>query len=152
MAVWETTHLLGPFAFESISRSTLNLQLYIAVAALSTLLLAAVVAERERFAEGLSVARVRMVESTDEERQRIARNIHDGAQQRLVALAVHLRLGARRRATATADWSRGDGARQELQLAMDELRELAHGVHPASSRSAGSAVRWPAWRSARRCR
>ena len=53
IAVWDTTHLLGPFAFQSIPRSTLNLQLYIAVAALSTLLLAAVVAERELFAERL---------------------------------------------------------------------------------------------------
>ena len=150
IAVWDTTHLLGPFAFESISRSTLNLQLYVAVAAVSTLLLAAVVAERERFADGLSAARMRMVESADEERRRIARNIHDGAQQRLVALAVHLRLGEE-------DARNGRGglepvvaaARQELELAMDELRELAHGVHPSelTQRGFGGALAGLAERS-----
>ena len=102
----------------------------------------------------LSAARMRMVESADEERRRIARNIHDGAQQRLVALAVHLRLGEE-----DARNGRGDlepvvaAARQELELAMDELRELAHGVHSERAHAArASAVRWPAWRSARRCR
>jgi signal transduction histidine kinase len=138
IAVWDTTHLLGPFAFESISRSTLNLQLYIAVAALSTLLLAAVVAERELFADRLAVSRGRMIEAGEAERLRIARNIHDGAQQRLTALAVHLRIGA--------EDSRGEPARleplviaaqAELQLAIDELRELAHGAHPSQLTTLG---------------
>jgi signal transduction histidine kinase len=132
VAVWDTTHLLGPFVFDSIPRSTLNLQLYIAVAAVSTLLLTAVVAERGRLADRLTAARARMVEATDEERQRIARNIHDGAQQRLVALAVHLRIGAEDARDGRGALAPVVAAAQlELQLAIDELRDLAHGVHPS---------------------
>ena len=69
-------------------------QLFIAVAALTTLCLAAVVAEREAFGEGLRASRARLVEASDTERRKIVRNLHDGAQQRLSALAVHLRLAA----------------------------------------------------------
>ena len=76
-------------------------------------------------------SRARVVAAADEERRRIERDLHDGAQQRLVALALELR-AAQRRAdggdpeldrllTTTAD---------ELQVAVDELRELAHGIHP----------------------
>src|SRR5215218_3188601 len=51
-AVWNTTHYHGPFVFDSITLSVLNAQLYIAVAAVSTLCLTALVRERRRFADG----------------------------------------------------------------------------------------------------
>jgi two-component system, NtrC family, sensor kinase len=54
---WNTAHYTGPFAYQSITHSVLITQLFIAVAALATLCLAAVVSERQRFAEGLSAAR-----------------------------------------------------------------------------------------------
>ena len=57
--VWNVTHYHGPFHFESVTRSVLNTQLFIAVAALSTLSLAAVVSERERFASRLAASRAR---------------------------------------------------------------------------------------------
>ena len=53
VTVWNTTHYVGPFHFESITRSVLSAQLFIAVAALSTLCLAAVVTERELFSARL---------------------------------------------------------------------------------------------------
>jgi signal transduction histidine kinase len=131
-AVWNTTHYTGPFAFESITRSVLSTQLFIAVAALSTLCLAAVVSERERFARRLGRSRARLVEAGDTERRRLEHDLHDGAQQRLTALAFHL--------DRAADEARQDPHRTaalfeeagvEVSLAVNELRELAHGIHPA---------------------
>jgi signal transduction histidine kinase len=82
--------------------------------------------------EQLAASRARIVEAEDAERRRLERNLHDGAQQRLVALAVDLRLiaatlekdpeAARRTLTAAQD---------ELAKGLEELRELARGIHPA---------------------
>jgi signal transduction histidine kinase len=80
----------------------------------------------------LAASRARIVEAADTERQRLERNLHDGAQQRLVSLALKLRLvKARVRddpAAAEAGLSEAEG---ELGQALDELRELARGIHPA---------------------
>ena len=131
-AIWETTRRVGPFAFQSITDSILGTQLYIGVSSLSTLCLAAVVSERERFAERLAASSARLVETADNERRRIEHNLHDGAQQRLTALLVQLRIAAGQvrddpaRAPAVLE-----SAEDELSLAIDELRELAHGIHPS---------------------
>ena len=82
--------------------------------------------------EMLAASRARIVEAGDAERRRLERNLHDGAQQRLVALAVQLRLI---RAAIDGDLpvARGalDSAITELREALEELRELARGIHPA---------------------
>lgn len=78
-------------------------------------------------------SRVRIVAAADEERRRIERDLHDGAQQRLVALALELR-SAHRQLGGDADGAvdRLLGATvDELLAAVEELRELARGVHPA---------------------
>ena len=59
--LWKTAHHAGPFVVDSIPRSTLSTQLYVSVAALSTMFLAAVVAEREAIAKGLRESRARLV-------------------------------------------------------------------------------------------
>jgi signal transduction histidine kinase len=131
-AVWNTTHYIGPFHFESVTRSVLTTQLFIAVAALSTLSLAAVVCERELFAERLGASRARLISASDNARRRLEQDLHDGAQLRLTWLAQRLRdvaAGARRDPQSVAALL--EGAEDELQLAIDELRELAHGIHPA---------------------
>ncbi len=77
-------------------------------------------------------SRARIVAAGDEERRRIERDLHDGAQQRLVALALELRSAQRQLGDeSTPRWS-GCSSRAvaELQVAVEELRELAHGVHP----------------------
>jgi signal transduction histidine kinase len=78
-------------------------------------------------------SRARIVAAGDEVRRQVERNIHDGAQQRLVSLALALRLAERRvRAGDRGDVDRVlSSAVAELQGAVTELRELAHGVHPA---------------------
>jgi signal transduction histidine kinase len=74
----------------------------------------------------------RIVESADAARRRIERDLHDGAQQQLVALAVTLRL-ARTKFDTDPDGAREllDAAARDLDAARRELRELARGIHPA---------------------
>ena len=130
--VWNTMHYAGPFASHSPSVDVLGTQLFIAVAAVSTLCLAAVVSERERIAEQLGASRARVIETADNERRRIERNLHDGAQQRLLALAVRFEI-AGQQVEAVPERAAGllTNASAELQLALAELRELAHGIHPS---------------------
>jgi signal transduction histidine kinase len=87
---------------------------------------------RARLAQ-VQESRARLVSAADEERRRIERDIHDGAQQRLVALGLQLR-SAQRRLGPAADPEVErmiDATVDELQVAVNELRELARGVHPA---------------------
>ena len=87
----------------------------------------------------LRASRARIVEAGDDERQRLERDLHDGAQQRLLALSYDIR---RARAAAEAD---GDTATSpilaaaiaEATAALAELRELAHGIYPAILEAAG---------------
>jgi signal transduction histidine kinase len=107
-------------------------QLFIAVAAITTLCVSAVVSEREAFARWLGASRARLVETAASERRRIERDLHDGAQQRLTALLVHLELPAERaRADPSAAVAALEAAEEEVSAATDELRELAHGIHPS---------------------
>jgi signal transduction histidine kinase len=129
--VWATTHYVGPFSFDSISRSILSTQLFLAAAALSTLCLAAVVCERERFAERLGASRARLLDATNAERRRIEHNIHDGAQQRLTALVIRLGMAAdRSRGDASGAAAAFEEAVTQLQEAIEELRQLSQGIHP----------------------
>ncbi|HEX5900858.1 MAG TPA: GAF domain-containing protein [Solirubrobacteraceae bacterium] len=81
--------------------------------------------------EELAASRMRIVEASDAERRRLERNLHDGAQQRLVATSLTVRLAARRVADDPALRAMLDGAGDELARALEELRELARGLHPA---------------------
>ena len=93
----------------------------------------AVAEERSRLAR-------RIVEAGDAERRRLERDLHDGAQSRLVALAVKLRL-ARMKVEAQPEVSTLlDESAAELQASLDELRELARGIHPAVLTDRGLAV------------
>ncbi len=98
----------------------------------------------------LIASRARLVAAADETRRRITRDLHDGAQQRLVALALRLR-------TAAEYCTDLDAVRDDLCAAVadafdiiDELREIAHGIHPAvlSEAGLGPALRALARRSA----
>ncbi len=86
----------------------------------------------ERRVEELHESRSRVVDSVDAERRRIERDLHDGAQQRLVAVAMNL---GRARANFDKDPEAArlmlDEAHQESKRALAELRDLARGIHPA---------------------
>jgi signal transduction histidine kinase len=84
-------------------------------------------------------SRARIVEATDAERRRIERNIHDGAQQRLVALSLAIgrargQLGASADPNLEATLAQ---ASDDVRAALSELRELARGIHPAILTEAG---------------
>jgi signal transduction histidine kinase len=82
--------------------------------------------------EELAVSRLRIVEASDTARRRLERNLHDGAQQRLVAMAVGLRLAqAKLRPSPAEAHELLATASEQLGEALTELRELARGIHPA---------------------
>ena len=85
---------------------------------------------RERV-DDLRDARARIIAAGDAERRRIERDLHDGAQQRLVALSLTLGLAESRLHDPEAAAPLIAQAREEARLAVQELRELASGIHPA---------------------
>ncbi|MGH2728802.1 MAG: histidine kinase, partial [Actinomycetota bacterium] len=79
----------------------------------------------------LQASRARIVAAADAERRKIERNLHDGAQQRLVALAVNLRLARQLAASAPDDANAMlEQLGTEIQETLEELRALAHGIYP----------------------
>jgi signal transduction histidine kinase len=81
--------------------------------------------------EQLAASRARIVEAGDVERRRLERNLHDGAQQRLVALALDLTLiGVTLEKDPPAARKSLVAAQDQLAQGLDELRELARGIHP----------------------
>ena len=81
--------------------------------------------------EELKGSRGRVIEAGQHERQRLERNLHDGAQQRLIALSLELGLLKERLAGQPDAMSRLDRARGEIALSLEELRDVARGIHPA---------------------
>jgi signal transduction histidine kinase len=94
----------------------------------------------QRSAEAeVRASRTRIVEASDAERRRVERNLHDGAQQRLVALSLALRR-AQSQVGDDADPELAStlaAASDQLKTALAELRELARGIHPAILTEAG---------------
>jgi signal transduction histidine kinase len=88
--------------------------------------------------EEVRASRQRIVSAADDERRRVERNIHDGAQQRLVSLSLALGMAQARAADASPEVA-GTlvEAERELKQAIGELRELARGIHPAILTEAG---------------
>ncbi|MDX6440208.1 MAG: hypothetical protein QOF45_2791 [Gaiellaceae bacterium] len=108
------------------------------------------VTERREQEEEIRASRARIVEAGDEARRRLERNLHDGAQQRLVALALSLRLAQSKVGSDPAEAHQVlESAREELTSALDDLRELARGIHPAvlTDRGLGAAIEALATRS-----
>jgi PAS domain S-box-containing protein len=97
------------------------------------------ITDRVRADQELRTSRARLVEVADEERRRIQRNLHDGAQQRLTAVLLLL---GRVRASSPEPDGRLERAIDELAAGLDEIRELASGLHPAvlSERGLGAAL------------
>jgi signal transduction histidine kinase len=90
--------------------------------------------------EELKGSRARIIEAAQAERQRLERNLHDGAQQRLVALSLELGL-LEERFSGDADATAAlEQTRREVTESLRELRELAQGIHPAVVTGHGLAV------------
>jgi signal transduction histidine kinase len=104
---------------------------------------------RARLVE-LGASRTRLVQAADAERRRLERDLHDGAQSRLVALALTLRLARMSVSDGSETATLLDASIDELRRSLDELRDLARGIHPAvlSDRGLEPAVRALAARAA----
>jgi signal transduction histidine kinase len=90
--------------------------------------------------QALAASRVRLVEAADEQRRRVVRDLHDGAQQRLVHALMTLQR-ADGRGDASPELARLVGeALEDTRAAIAELRELAHGIHPALLTNRGLAA------------
>lgn len=119
VAVAMTARNAGPFVESSIDNEALKTQLYILVATITTLTIGATVAERRHAGQALAESRRREAERGAEERQRIARDLHDSVSQTLFSLGLHVGL-ARHEAARTAGL-----AGSQLATALDEVGELA---------------------------
>ena len=98
-------------------------------------------AELRARVDELRVSRLRIVEAADDARRRIERDLHDGAQQQLVSLALDLRM-LKTRLSDSGLAGTVDQIGEKLAVALAELREFARGIHPAflSERGLGAAV------------
>ena len=90
--------------------------------------------------EELRGSRARIVEAGQRERQRLERNLHDGAQHRLVALSLRLSLLEEQLAGDSSATAQLEQARDEIETSLEELREIARGIHPAVVSGHGLAV------------
>jgi signal transduction histidine kinase len=122
VAIGVTANDVGPFSKQPIDHQTLSTQLYIAVAALTTLLLSAVVSERERSAVALAESKRREGLRAVEERHRIARDLHDSVSQTLFSTTLHTRVA--QKAVAQGDAS-PSGALGRALSAIAELTRSA---------------------------
>jgi signal transduction histidine kinase len=131
IAVLATSHELGPFVEHMPTDSALNLQLYITFAALTMLCLAAIVSERQRVAHQLAESRVRVAAAGAEERHRVGRELHDSAQNRLIALQMRLS-AAREQSAQTSPELAGtlDDLLDEAVAVGYDLRRIGQGITP----------------------
>jgi signal transduction histidine kinase len=117
--------------------------------------LQASLAELAQRNEELQASRLRIVQASDESRRAIERNLHDGAQQHLVAMAVKLGLAAQIAEEGDSDTvvTLMSDLRADVQTTITELRELAHGIYPPllRDRGLGEALRAAASRSPLSC-
>jgi signal transduction histidine kinase len=147
LAIGITANDVGPFFKQPIDHRTLSTQVYIVVTALATLFMAAVVSERERSARALADARRHEGEQAEEERRRIARDLHDSVSQALFSTLLHARTAQKaldasapepliRSLGTIADLTRG--AQSEMRALIYELRRdpVEHGLVDALERHA----------------
>jgi len=146
--VWGETDRHGHFTVHAFSQSVSETQLFVVVAAVSSLCWTALVAEREEAEQGLRVSNARAFTAAEAERRRMERDLHDGAQQRLLALAIRLGLQQDEATTPALEQFLVE-TEEQLNEAIDELRNLSHGIHPSvlSELGLANAVRTLAVRS-----
>jgi signal transduction histidine kinase len=93
---------------------------------------AGLVLRNVRLIEELKASRQRLVSAQDQERRRLERDLHDGAQQRLVTMSLALRMARDKAATVDVELAAEiEETEAELRQSLAELRELARGIHPA---------------------
>jgi signal transduction histidine kinase len=122
IAIAMTSRNIGPFVTRSIDDEVLTTQLYMLVATLTALTLGAAISDRQRAAMALAESRRRESERAAEERQRIARDLHDSVSQTLYSLGLHAGIAQHEIAHGAAN---DDG---RLSAAVQEVAGLAQGA------------------------
>lgn len=131
IAVWMTANTLGAFVTHSPNDSALGIQLYITIAALTTLCLAAIVREQRQAALEVASSRSRIVAEGARERHRIETELHDSAQNRLIALMMRLGLARDAAQQTSPDLVPAlDVIIGDAEAATEDLRRIAHGILP----------------------
>jgi two-component system sensor histidine kinase UhpB len=129
VSVWEAVHGNGPFTLVSMSDNVLYLQILLCVIAVPLMLLAAVLSERQSTEVRLRETNTRLIEAQEQERHRIARELHDDVAQQLALVEVQLS-----KLKADSDLS----SRPQLDRISDQvaeisnvIREISHGLYPS---------------------
>ncbi len=97
-------------------------------------------AEQQAHLDELRGSRARVIEAGQQERQRLERNLHDGAQQRLIALSLELSVLEKQLEDDPSTGKRLDAAQGEIAMCLEELRAVASGLHPAVLTGHGLAI------------
>ena len=136
-----TAYDRGAFIERETDQSALNLQLYVLIASLSTLCLAAIVSERRRAEVELADSRARIVAAGARERRRLEAELHDSAQNRIVALLMRLGLARETAESAAPELVPSlDLMIADAEAMTEELRRIAHGILPPVLASEGLAA------------
>jgi len=136
-----TAYDRGAFIERETDQSALNLQLYVLIASVSTLCLAAIVSERRRAEVELADSRARIVAAGARERRRLEAELHDSGQNRIVALLMRLGLARETAESAAPDLVPSlDLMIADAEAMTEELRRIAHGILPPVLASEGIAA------------
>jgi two-component system, NarL family, sensor histidine kinase FusK len=145
IAVWGTAHGKGPFVSHEPVHNAVLLQLFLAVLSISGLALSAVITERTRAESALRSLSGRLMRIQDDERRRLARELHDSSGQHLVALQMNLSALGKHLAHGDADCSSLLlDCQQILNRVVKEIRTLSYLLHPPLLDETGlsSALQW----------
>jgi signal transduction histidine kinase len=143
IAVWGTAHGDGPFVKHDPVHNAILLQLFLAVLSISGLSLAAVTSERSKAESALRTLSGRLLQLQDDERRRLARELHDSSGQHLVALQMTLATLSQRLPQGEHSHLVAD-SQTILERAVKEIRTLSYLLYPPLLDEAGlpSALRW----------
>lgn len=145
IAAWGTAHGKGPFVGHGPVHNAILLQLFLAVLSMTGLILAAVINERTQAASALRTLSGRLLHLQDEERRRLARDLHDSTGQNLVAL--QLNLAALTQRVSQTDHKGSDLLIDSIEIldrVTKEIRTLSYLLHPPLLDESGlaSALQW----------
>lgn len=136
LAIWGAIHGHGPFATQEPFDSVLSLQLFLMFAAISFMTLAVMAEERVRHLRALSNVSRRLIEAHEEERVRVARELHDDLNQRVALMSIDLERLERLSGSEVHSRTAGEIKKQMHELGRD-IHALSHRLHSSKLQHLG---------------